>query len=105
MHLIRSSGVEGLKKILKRFASETRNGEEKPEMPKSASKSLNAGFCVKYCGSMYIGAEGDVKQIERAIVQVLKLEELKLVPVKFECLEIGIRVTQDADDTVRKYIC
>lgn len=54
---------------------------------------------------MYIGAEGDVKQIERAIVQVLKLEELKLVPVKFECLEIGIRVTQDADDTVRKYIC
>ncbi|XP_076666760.1 uncharacterized protein LOC143368186 isoform X2 [Andrena cerasifolii] len=100
VHLIRNSGVEGLKKILKRFASETQNGEEKPEIPKSASKSLNAGYCVKYCGSMYIGAAGDVKQIERAIVQVLKLEELKLVPVKFECLEIGIRVTQDADDMV-----
>lgn len=64
---------------------------------------LNAGFCVKYCGSIYVGTKGDVKQIEKAILQILKSEEIKSVPVKFECLELGIRVTQDSDDTVCKY--
>lgn len=63
---------------------------------------MNAGFSVKYCGSIYIGAKGDVKQIERAILQVLKSEEIKSVPVKFECLELGIRVTQDSNDMVCK---
>ncbi|XP_012138958.2 uncharacterized protein LOC100874999 isoform X1 [Megachile rotundata] len=100
IHLIRNSGIEGLKKILKRFCLEQHNEESKNETMKSESKALNAGFSVKYCGSMYIGTQGDVKQIERAILQVLKSEELKSVPVKFECLEIGIRVTQDSDDKV-----
>lgn len=72
-------------------------------MIKLQSKSLNAGFSVKYCGSIYIGTKGDVKQIERAILQVLKSEEVKSVPVKFECLELGIRVTQDSNDAVCKY--
>ncbi|CAK9833293.1 hypothetical protein ANTRET_LOCUS10002 [Anthophora retusa] len=100
VHLIRNSGIEGLKKILKRFNSEIHEEDEKPELVKPEKKSLNAGFSVKYCGSVYIGTQGDVKQIEKAILQVLKSEEVKSVPVKFECLEIGIRVTQDMDDIV-----
>ncbi|XP_076763976.1 uncharacterized protein LOC143431269 [Xylocopa sonorina] len=100
VHLIRSSGIEGLKKILKKFNSEVQDENEKREVSKLETKSLNAGFSVKFCGSIHIGAEGDVKQIERAILQVLKLEDLKLVPVKFECLEIGIRVTRDLDDNI-----
>ncbi|KAF3429268.1 hypothetical protein E2986_10204 [Frieseomelitta varia] len=97
VHLIKSSGIEGLKKILKRFNSEM--DDEKIEMIKPENQ-LNAGFSVKYCGSIYVGTKGDVKQIERAILQILKSEEMKSVPVKFECLELGIRVTQDLDDTV-----
>lgn len=102
MHLIKSSGIDGLKVILKRFNSELHEGDEKTKTTKPENKSLNAGFSVKYCGSVYIGSEGDVKQIERAITQVLKSEEVKSSPVKFECLELGIRVTQDSDDTVCK---
>ncbi|XP_078032978.1 uncharacterized protein LOC144467861 isoform X2 [Augochlora pura] len=98
--LIQSSGVDGLKKILKKLNSNKQNSEEKSDVAKSIQKSLNAGFSIKYCGSIYIGTEGDVKQIKRAILQVLKSENLKLVDVKFECLEIGIRVTQDEDDKV-----
>lgn len=75
---------------------------EKIEVIKPENQ-LNAGFSVKYCGSIYVGTKGDVKQIERAILQILKSEEMKSVPVKFECLELGIRVTQDLDDTVCKY--
>lgn len=97
VHLIKSSGIEGLKKILKRFNSEM--DDEKIEVIKPENQ-LNAGFSVKYCGSIYVGTKGDVKQIERAILQILKSEEMKSVPVKFECLELGIRVTQDLDDTV-----
>ncbi|XP_076248305.1 uncharacterized protein LOC143188119 isoform X2 [Calliopsis andreniformis] len=100
VNLIKNSGIDTLKKILKRFNSEMNENSEKPEISRSNNKSLNAGFSIKYCGSVYIGTEGDVKQIERAILQVLKSEEIKLVSVKFECLELGIRVTQDIDDVV-----
>ncbi|XP_043263639.1 uncharacterized protein LOC122403906 isoform X2 [Colletes gigas] len=98
VQLIKSSGIESMTKILKKFNSE-KHDDEKTEVSKPRNKSLNAGFSVKYCGSVYIGTEGDVKQIERAILQVLKSEEMKLVPVKFECLEIGIRVTEITEDT------
>ncbi|XP_054000614.1 uncharacterized protein LOC128888039 isoform X1 [Hylaeus anthracinus] len=100
VYLIKNSGVDSMKKILKRFNSEKHDHDEKLEMSKSKNKSFNAGFSVKYCGSVYIGPEGDVKQIEKAIRLVLKSEEVKSVPVKFECLEIGIRVTEIAEDTV-----
>ncbi|XP_076635844.1 uncharacterized protein LOC143348947 isoform X2 [Colletes latitarsis] len=100
VQLIKSSGIESMTKILKKFNSEKHDDDEKTEVSKLRNKSLNAGFSVKYCGSVYIGPEGDVKQIEKAILQVLKSEETKLVPVKFECLEIGIRVTETTEDTI-----
>ncbi|XP_031831754.1 uncharacterized protein LOC116426647 isoform X2 [Nomia melanderi] len=100
IQLVRNSGAECLKKILKKFNSDKQDHEEQSEISKSVQKSLNAGFSLKYCGSVHIGTEGDVKQIEKAIVQVLKSDDLKLVAVKFECLEIGIRVTQDMDGKV-----
>ncbi|XP_029048418.1 uncharacterized protein LOC114878596 [Osmia bicornis bicornis] len=100
IHLIKNSGIEGLKKILKKFSSENNEEKQKKETIKPENKALNAGFCVKYCGSAYVGTEGDVKQIERAILLILKSEEIKSIPAKFECLEIGIRVTQDTDDKV-----
>ncbi|OAD61942.1 hypothetical protein WN48_05509 [Eufriesea mexicana] len=100
VHLIRNSGIEGLKTILKKFNSEIHDESEKTEMTKSENESLNAGFSVKYCGCVYIGTEGHVKLIEKAILQVLRSEDIKSISVKFECLELGIRVTQDSNDTV-----
>lgn len=100
VHLIRNSDIDGLKKILRRFSAEIQGENEKIQLSGSRRESLNAGFSVKYCGCAHIGTEGDVKQIERAILQVLKSEEFKSIPVKFECLEIGIRVTRDSDDTI-----
>ncbi|XP_076302566.1 LOW QUALITY PROTEIN: uncharacterized protein LOC143220866 [Lasioglossum baleicum] len=100
VHLIRNSGIEGLKTILKKFSSEIHNESEKTEMSKPENESLNAGFSVKYCGCVYIGTEGHVKLIEKAILQVLRSEDIKSISVKFECLELGIRVTQDSNNTV-----
>lgn len=87
-------------KLLKVLKSDHCDSEEQIETPQLEEKSLNAGFSVKYCGSICIGTEGDVKQIERAIWNLLKSGEVKLIPVKFECLEIGIRVTQDIDNVI-----
>lgn len=104
VHLIKGSGIAAFKNILKRFNNpEIHNNSDKTGTSKSDEKSLNSGFSIKYCGSVHVGSEGDVKQIEKAILQVLKKEEIKLVSVTFECLEIGITVTEDRDDTVCKY--
>lgn len=71
---------------------------KRDKISKLKNKTLSSGFSVKYCGSVHVGTEGDVKQIEKAIRQLLKSGEVKQVPVKFECLEIGIVVTQEIDD-------
>lgn len=73
---------------------------KKRQISKLGSKTLSGGFSVKYCGSMHVGTEGDVKQIEKAIWRLLKSEEVKQVPVRFECLEIGIAVTREVDNQV-----
>lgn len=69
------------------------------------NKTLGSGFCVKYCGTVHVGAEGDVKQIEKAIWSLLKSGEAKQVPVRFECLEIGIKVARETDDKVQSLQC
>lgn len=73
---------------------------KKDQISKLKNKTLSSGFSVKYCGSVHVGTEGDVKQIEKAIRRLLKSGEIKQVPVKFECLEIGIVVTQEIDNRV-----
>lgn len=75
---------------------------KRDQVSKLKNKTLHSGFSVKYCGSVHVGTEGDVKQIEKAIWRLLKSGEIKQVPVKFECLEIGIGVTQEIDDRVSK---
>lgn len=59
---------------------------------------------MKYCGSVHVGAEGDVKQIEKAIWSLLKSGEAKQIPVRFECLEIGIKVAREVDDKVYVFV-
>lgn len=59
---------------------------------------------MQYCGSVHVGMEGDVKQIEKAIWHLLKSGEAKPVSVRFECLEIGIKVTRETDDQVSERI-
>lgn len=66
----------------------------------TSDKPSTGGFFVKYCGSVHVGAEGNVKQIEKAMWRLLKSDEAKQVSVIFECLEIGIKVTQETDDKV-----
>jgi len=52
---------------------------------------------------MHVGTEGDVKQIEKAIWRLLKSGEMKQVSVRFECLEIGIKITREIDDQVNLF--
>ncbi|KAH0956017.1 hypothetical protein HN011_009694 [Eciton burchellii] len=95
--LIKSSGIENLKPLIQSDQIKTK----KDQISKSKiNKSLGTGFFVQYCGSMHVGTEGDVKQIEKAIWRLLKSGEVKQVSVRFECLEIGIKVTREIDDQV-----
>lgn len=95
VHLIKSSGIERMKSLIQISQAET---IKKDQISKLKNKTLSSGFSVKYCGSVHVGTEGDVKQIEKAIRRLLKSGEIKQVPVKFECLEIGIVVTQEIDN-------
>lgn len=97
-NLMKGSGVESLRLLLD--STKNRNPQEQDQGPASPESSLNAGFCVKFCGSFSIGPKGDATQIERAILQLLRSGEAKLQPVKFECLEMGIRVTSAYDQVI-----
>ena len=60
-----------------------------------------AGYSVEYCGYEFTGAQGDVNQIERAILRLLRCNELPArIPVRFECLELGIRITSQSDESI-----
>lgn len=100
MHLIKSSGIESMKSLIQISQLDQTETTKRNQISKLKNKTLNSGFSVKYCGSVHVGIEGDVKQIEKAICRLLKSGEIKQVPVKFECLEIGIVVTQEIDDRV-----
>lgn len=100
MHLIKSSGIESIKSLIQISQLDQTEITKRNQISKLKNKTLNSGFSVKYCGSVHVGIEGDVKQIEKAIWRLLKSGEIKQVPVKFECLEIGIVVTQEIDNRV-----
>jgi len=100
VHLIKSSGIESMKSLIQISQLDQTETTKRNQISKLKNKTLNSGFSVKYCGSVHVGIEGDVKQIEKAICRLLKSGEIKQVPVKFECLEIGIVVTQEIDDRV-----
>ncbi|XP_012256436.2 uncharacterized protein LOC105686328 isoform X1 [Athalia rosae] len=103
--LIQSSGIEHMKRLLLR--SPVPKNEQNEDPPKLSEADLNGddnllkpGFHTKYCGSISTGTEGDVKQIEKAIWRLLRSGDIHLTPVRFECLEIGIRVTREVDENV-----
>lgn len=100
MHLIQNSGIESMKSLMQTSQLDQVNTTKKNEITRLGSKTLNSGFLVKYCGSVHVGTKGDIKQIEKAIWRLIKSVEIKQVPVRFECLEIGIKVTQEADGQV-----
>lgn len=98
VHLIKSSGIESMKTLIQLSQLNQVETSKKNQPSKLENKSLSSGFRVKYCGSVHVGTEGDVKQIEKAIWHLLKSGEVKQVPVRFECLEIGIKVIQEGDN-------
>jgi len=98
-NLLRAAGLERTK-IQKSPKSPSDGMKSVEDTNKSATKLLNPGYAVKYCGFVSTGNEGDVKQIERAIWRLLNSGDYKKVPVRFECLEIGIRVTQESDESL-----
>ncbi|XP_012217341.1 uncharacterized protein [Linepithema humile] len=98
VHLIKNSGVESMKSLIQTSQLDQVNTTKKKEISKLGNKTVSSGFLVKYCGSVHVGTKGDIKQIEKAIWRLIKSAEIKQVPVRFECLEIGIKVTQEADD-------
>lgn len=96
--LMKSSGVESLRKLLE--SAKKCDSKQLEHEPRDLDSSLNAGFSVKFCGSLPIGSKGDVGQIERAILQLLRSGDSAPQPVKFECLEIGIRVTDSSGNVI-----
>ncbi|XP_014470037.1 PREDICTED: uncharacterized protein LOC106742006 [Dinoponera quadriceps] len=100
VHLIKSSGVESMKSLIQISQSDQVQATKVNQPSELENKTLGSGFCVKYCGSVHVGAKGDVKQIEKVIWSLLKSGEVKQVPVRFECLEIGIKVAREVDDKV-----
>lgn len=101
VQLIKNSGIENMKSLIQiSRLDQVEEVTKKNQISKSGRKALSNGFFVKYCGSVHVGAEGDVKQIEKAIWRLLKSGEAKQVPVRFECLEIGIIVTREVDNQV-----
>ncbi|XP_008546819.1 uncharacterized protein LOC103570751 [Microplitis demolitor] len=97
--LIKNCGIDRLKVILKPQKPVVCL-EEKPADIEVKKPADNPGYRVTYCGSILIGTAGDVKQIEPAIYKLIKRGDIKFVDVKFECLEIGIKVTQESDNSV-----
>lgn len=101
VELIKNCGIDKMRNLLR---SNPPNSLLTPaKLTKSSeiqNKYPSSGYYVKYCGSISTGSEGDVKQIEKAIWNLLQSGDKKLIPVKFECLEIGIKVTLDSDDSV-----
>lgn len=101
VHLIKNSGIESMKSLIQiSQVDQVEKVTKKNQTFKFGNKVLSSGFFVKYCGSVHVGAEGDVKQIEKAIWRLLKSGEVKQVPVRFECLEIGIVVIREVDNQV-----
>lgn len=100
VHLIKSSGIESMKSLIEISQLDQAEVTKRDQISRLKNKTLSSGFLVKYCGSVHVGTEGDIKQIEKAIWRLLKSGEVKQVPVRFECLEIGIVVTQEIDDRV-----
>ncbi|XP_011335799.2 uncharacterized protein LOC105278422 [Ooceraea biroi] len=96
--LIKNSGIENMKSLIQTPQSDQVKAKKDQKISKSEKKTLSTGFFVQYCGSVHVGMEGDVKQIEKAIWRLLKSGEARQVPVRFECLEIGIKVTRESDD-------
>ncbi|XP_029671705.1 uncharacterized protein LOC115240603 isoform X2 [Formica exsecta] len=98
VQLIKSSGIESMKSLIEISQLDQAEATKRDQTSRLKNKTLSSGFLVKYCGSVHVGTEGDIKQIEKAIWRLLKSGEVKQVPVRFECLEIGIVVTQEIDD-------
>lgn len=63
---------------------------------------IKPGYLLHYCGSITIGNAGDVKQIEGAMRKLLNSGNTEQIPVRFECLELGIRITRDSNYEVIK---
>lgn len=102
MHLIKSSGIESMMSLIQasRLNQTSAVAKRDPSLSKLESKTLSNGFCVRYCGTVHVGMEGDVRQIEKAIWRLLRSGEVKQVPARFECQEIGIKVTREVDNQV-----
>lgn len=57
-----------------------------------------------YIGCVMTGDRGDVREIRRAINQLLK-EDHEKVRVALDCHDMGVAVTRVADNTVRVKLC
>ncbi|XP_014218001.1 uncharacterized protein LOC106646477, partial [Copidosoma floridanum] len=106
--LIKNSGLEELKILLRNpKLDRTESNSQEIEKPAEESEENRAqlvdvkpGYLIDYCGSIVIGCEGDVRQIENAIRKLLHPGNVNYVPVRLECLELGVKITQESDNKV-----
>ncbi|GLH16124.1 uncharacterized protein GBIM_20481 [Gryllus bimaculatus] len=81
----------------------------KPELPQRTSSkkpfnNLSAGYPVRYIGCVCTGREGDVRQIERALLTMFDRPQPLQQLAFFEIQEIGVRVVdQDTGEVLLRH--
>lgn len=99
--MIKESRCDYMLKLLKNSNDNNCSSNNNKNLPSDNKKAIISGYAVNYCGKVSSGSVGDIKQIEKSIWLLLKSnKEVKSIPVRFECLEIGVRITQSTDDNV-----
>lgn len=79
---------------------ESKNPKSPQENISPFKTDIKPGYLLNYCGSIIIGNAGDVKQIEGAMRKLLNSKNTEQIAVRFECLELGIRITRDLNNEV-----
>ncbi|XP_066592359.1 uncharacterized protein [Prorops nasuta] len=98
VNLIQTLGPE-YSKLLK-DQSTSKQLIENGKHNKVEKKLSNSGFPVKYCGTILVGKEGDMKRIESSILSLIKSKSKFLIPARLECQELGIFITEEGSDRV-----
>lgn len=99
--MIKDSEIDYMKALLTQEIDHKPEPDEKP----TASEEKPGHIIFAYCGSIEIGRIGDVEQIEGAIKNFLDSNEDQKVPVRFECMELGINVNEETSKKVERIIC
>ncbi|KAJ8678529.1 hypothetical protein QAD02_014316 [Eretmocerus hayati] len=103
--MIECSGLTHMKNLLHTMkaidlSAVAHKSKPSPQYRRENSTLLDTKYhgLINYCGSVKIGREGDVRQIDGAMRQLFEMKNIDRIPVRFECLELGIRIFRIPDN-------